>query len=167
MGSYCSILTPSLPWCHLQRTSNSMKYETLKPFIYVFARAWERIFIKTLSTEGRCVTGPENVLFAGASVHLSARKCLRRGSEGVNCRFSWTISFDFLCFFWCVIDNLPVECTALETFLLYLLKKHFSFDVCLSVQKCIGWAQVYLYIMLLGNALFVVNRLFDCPSSGK
>ena len=32
----------------------------------------------------RCVTGPENILFAGASVHLSARNFTGWGSEGVN-----------------------------------------------------------------------------------
>ena len=42
------------------------------------------IFIKRHSTEGRCVTGPEDILFAGASVHRSARKFDRlwRGGGG-------------------------------------------------------------------------------------
>ena len=44
-----------------------------------FALARERIFIKTYSVYRRCVTGPANVLFAGASVHLSARKSYRLG----------------------------------------------------------------------------------------
>ena len=41
--------------------------------------ACERIFIKTHSVENRCVIGPENRLFAGASVHLSARRFYRLG----------------------------------------------------------------------------------------
>ena len=36
------------------------------------------VLVKTHSTEGRCVIGPgKNILFAGTSVHLSARKCLQ------------------------------------------------------------------------------------------
>ena len=41
--------------------------------------------MKPHSIERRCAIGPENVLFAGASVHLSAQKLYRLGSEGVNC----------------------------------------------------------------------------------
>ena len=37
----------------------------------------ERIFIKTHGLESRCVIGQENILFAGVSVHLSARKLYR------------------------------------------------------------------------------------------
>ena len=49
---------------------------------FFFALACQRIFIKTGSIENRCVIGPETILFAGASVHLSARKFyrLRKGS---------------------------------------------------------------------------------------
>ena len=42
-------------------------------------RERERIFIKTHCTERRCVTGPGNILFAGAAVHLSARTFYRLG----------------------------------------------------------------------------------------
>ena len=48
----------------------------LKPlslFVFFFSLACERIFSKTRSTESTCVIGPENILLAGASVHLSAR----------------------------------------------------------------------------------------------
>ena len=45
--------------------------------------ASERIFIKTHSIEGRCVIRPENILFAGAPVHLSARNFTGSGSDGV------------------------------------------------------------------------------------
>ena len=34
---------------------------------------------KIHSTENRCIIGPENIIFAGASVHLSARKFDRLG----------------------------------------------------------------------------------------
>ena len=61
-----------------------MKCETLKPVCFFFALACERIFIETYSIESRCVIGPENTLFAGASVHLSARALYRLGSEGVK-----------------------------------------------------------------------------------
>ena len=29
-------LTPSLPWCHLKTTNKSAKFETLKPFSFLF-----------------------------------------------------------------------------------------------------------------------------------
>ena len=48
-------VTLSLPRCHLK---------TLSLFVFIsFALACERIFIKTDSTESRCVIGPENILF--------------------------------------------------------------------------------------------------------
>ena len=51
--------------------------------MFFFALACEMVFTKTHSTEGRCEIGPEkennnnHIQFAGASVHLSARKCLQ------------------------------------------------------------------------------------------
>ena len=42
------------------------KSENLKPlslFVFFFALALERIFIKTHHTESTCVTGPESILF--------------------------------------------------------------------------------------------------------
>ena len=48
----------------------------LKPlsrFVFFFALACKRIFIKTHGIESRCVIGAENILFAGASMHHSAR----------------------------------------------------------------------------------------------
>ena len=40
----------------------------------LFALACERTFITMHGTESRCVIGPENRLFAGPSLHLSAQK---------------------------------------------------------------------------------------------
>ena len=54
-----------------------VKVPNVKPLslvVFFFALACERIFINTHSTERSCVTGPENMLFTGACVHLSARK---------------------------------------------------------------------------------------------
>ena len=51
-----------------------MKMLNLKPFsliVFFLAPGCEKIFIKTYSIESRCVIGPENILFAGAFVHLS------------------------------------------------------------------------------------------------
>ena len=62
----------------------------LKPFsliVFFFSQGCEKIFIKTYSIENRCVIGPENTLFAGASVHLSPRKFYGLGSEEVKGRF--------------------------------------------------------------------------------
>ena len=39
--------------------------------------ACERIFIKVHNTESRFIIGPDNILFEGASVHLSARNFLQ------------------------------------------------------------------------------------------
>ena len=65
----------------------AMKVQNLKPFspfVFCFALACERMFIKTHSTESRCVIGPEN---------MQARPCSFQqgnftgsGSEGVNNR---------------------------------------------------------------------------------
>ena len=72
-------LTRSLPWRHLKTTNKSEKSETCKPFCFFFALACETIFIKTRGIESRCAIGPENILFADASVHLSARTFYRLG----------------------------------------------------------------------------------------
>ena len=44
---------------------NNQKVQNLKPvslFVFFFALSSERIFMKTHSTEGRCVIGPENTV---------------------------------------------------------------------------------------------------------
>ena len=58
-------LTPSLPQCHLKKNGKNVEFETLP---------CEMVVIKKHSIESRCVRGPENMLFAGVSVHLSARE---------------------------------------------------------------------------------------------
>ena len=65
-------------------TMSLAKFETLKPFVSFLTLASERTFIKKHSIESRWVTGPENILFAGTSVHLSSWKLYRLGSEGVK-----------------------------------------------------------------------------------
>ena len=72
-------LTPSLPSCHLKTTIKSAKSETLKPFWLLSALACERTFIKMYCIESRRIIGPENILFAGVSVGLSAWKFYRLG----------------------------------------------------------------------------------------
>ena len=60
--------------CHDATWKRPIKVQNLKPlslFVFFFAMTCERIFTKTDIIESRCVTGPENILFAGASVHLS------------------------------------------------------------------------------------------------
>ena len=71
-------LTPLLPRYHL--TNKRAKFETPKPFCLLFCNdMWKDFIIKTHSFESRCVIGPENILFAGASVPLSARQFYRPG----------------------------------------------------------------------------------------
>ena len=72
-------LTPSQPCYQLKTTDKRAKSDTLTHFCLLFALAFKKIFNKTYSIESRCVIGPKNTLFAGASVHLSARKFYRLG----------------------------------------------------------------------------------------
>ena len=53
----------------------------MSPF---FALACGRTFSSQRIALTVDVIGPENILFAGESLHLSARKFYRLGSEGVN-----------------------------------------------------------------------------------
>ena len=64
---------------HKKKKLKNCEFETLECFVSFLALACERVFIKTHSVESRCVTGPENTLFADASVHISARKFYRLG----------------------------------------------------------------------------------------
>ena len=68
-------LTPSLLCCHMKTTNKSAKFKPVSLCVFFFALACERIFIKTHSIES--VKGPENILFVGSSLHLSARKLYR------------------------------------------------------------------------------------------
>ena len=68
-------LAPSLSWRHLKWPIKMRNLKTLSLFVFFFTLARELgIFIKMDSTESRFVIGTENILFKGASVHLSARK---------------------------------------------------------------------------------------------
>jgi len=65
----------------------SLENDNSKPFssfVFLFASACERMFIKTRSIESRCNTEPGNGLFAGMSVHIQPGNCTGWGSEGVN-----------------------------------------------------------------------------------
>ena len=82
-----SQLTPSLPWCHLKTTNQSVKSETLKPFLVSFSR-WH---VKGLSS--KCTALKVDVLqgrkihvFWGVCVYLSAWKFYRLGQwRGYGC----------------------------------------------------------------------------------
>ena len=50
------------------------KLKSLSLFLFFFALAHERIFIKTHKIESRFVIEPENILSAGVCVHFSTRK---------------------------------------------------------------------------------------------
>ena len=52
-------LTLSLPRCRLKTTNESAKFEILMSFLFVFALACERTYIRTRSIERRFVTEPE------------------------------------------------------------------------------------------------------------
>ena len=78
-GRGLRMITPSLSWYHLKMANKSAKLETLSLFVLFFALACERTVIKAHSIESRCIIGPENILFVGTSVHLSARKSYRLG----------------------------------------------------------------------------------------
>ena len=73
--------------CHDVNWKRPIEVQNLKPlslFVIFFTPVCERIFIKSHSIKSRCIRGPENILCAGASMHLSARKFYRMGHEGVK-----------------------------------------------------------------------------------
>ena len=72
-------LTLSLPWCHLKTTINSANLKPLSLFVFVFFLHWhvKGFSSKRNSIEGKRVTGPGNILFEGASVHILDRKFYR------------------------------------------------------------------------------------------
>ena len=53
-------------------------------FVFLFASACERLFIKMHRIESRCDTEPGNRLFAGTSVHFQPGNLTGWDSEGVN-----------------------------------------------------------------------------------
>ena len=69
------LFNPFIATTSLEMGSENAKFETLKHFFFFFSLACER---KELSSKRIAlkldVTGPENILFAGTSLHLSARK---------------------------------------------------------------------------------------------
>ena len=73
----------------MKTTNKSAKYESLSFFVFIFALARERIFIKTHNVETRFDIGPENRPLAGVCVQFAARKCTGWGSEGVKTRVQW------------------------------------------------------------------------------
>ena len=68
----------------MKTTINRAEFETFQPFVFFFALACERIVIKAHNIEIERVTGPENVLFEGTFLHLSAGNLTGWGSEGVK-----------------------------------------------------------------------------------
>ena len=78
-----------------QRPIKVRNLNPLRLFLFFFALAYEKIFIKTHSTENIFVIRPETILFWGASVHLSARRFFRLGQwRGYISRLDllWTVS---------------------------------------------------------------------------
>ena len=86
-NQWVSPLTPSLPRRYLKKTNTSAKFESLQPFCFLFSH-WhvKGSSSKRIALKGdNYVIGPKNILFAGASVHLSARKfCTGWSREGVK-----------------------------------------------------------------------------------
>ena len=70
-------LTPSLPSRRLKTTNNSAKFEILKPSCLLFSHWRLKGFSSVHIVLKITVTGPENLLFAGASVRLTALKFYR------------------------------------------------------------------------------------------
>ena len=83
----CEVWNPSA--CHdaTLKKKTTINVRSLKPIslsVVLFTDACERIFIKKHSFESRCVTGPENILFAGGSVHFQPGHSTGWGSVGVK-----------------------------------------------------------------------------------
>ena len=79
-----TLLTPSLPWCHLKTTSKSAKCETFNCFCLLFLHCHVKGFSWKHTALKVDVTGTGNTLFAGASRYLSAREVYRLGQGRVN-----------------------------------------------------------------------------------
>ena len=75
----CFILTPSLPWYHLKTSDKRAKLEILNCFCLIFSDCYVKGFSSKHIPLKVDVLGAENILFACASVHLSARKFYRLG----------------------------------------------------------------------------------------
>ena len=71
-------LTPSLP-CHLKTTNKSATFETFKPYCFLFLHWHVKGFSSKRIALRLDVIGPDDKLFAGASVQLSTRKVCRLG----------------------------------------------------------------------------------------
>ena len=71
-------LTPSLPRCHLKATNKTGKSESILCLLFGTGMSVEGFSSKRIALKID-VIGPENILFAGASVHLSAGKFYRLG----------------------------------------------------------------------------------------
>ena len=78
-----SVAFLALAWCHLKTTSQSTQFETHNCFSCLFGTGMKKGFSSKRTSLKVDFTGPENILFAGASVHLSAGKFY---SEGVKKR---------------------------------------------------------------------------------
>jgi len=83
--SFCSLLTPSLPWCHLKTTNKSAKSETVQHFCLLF-RIWH---VNGFSSDHTALKA--DVLLDRKIYCLQARPCIfqpenvtGRGSEGVK-----------------------------------------------------------------------------------
>ena len=121
----------------------------LKPlslFVFFFALARERSFIKTYSIESRSLTGTENILFAGASAHLSAHKFYRLGQwRGLT---DWLMIDDHL--FSALLSRLTaLACgsTRVTSFFFYSAFFFFFFFISTEVvylQRWHGWCHMKL-----------------------
>ena len=75
-----ALLTPSLPGCHLKMANKSAKFKTL--MLFCSFSPWHVTGLSSKRIASKVdVIGPENVLCAGTSVDLSARKFNRLGQR--------------------------------------------------------------------------------------
>ena len=87
------LFDPSLTWCHLKRTHNSAKFETLKLFFFLFLNlffslAYERIFIKMRSLENRCYRTRKYTLWRHTHASFSLEILQARSVKGLTCRYT-------------------------------------------------------------------------------
>ena len=70
----CVLINPFTAVMSLEKWPRKMQNcKALSLSVFFFALACERILIEMLIIESRCVTGPENILCAGMSMHLSLK----------------------------------------------------------------------------------------------
>ena len=90
-------INPITAMISLKTTHKCAKFESVSLFVFLFALAWEMIFIKAYYIESTCVKGPENILFQARPCVFQLGYFTGWGSEGVNNFFATNTDLTLSC----------------------------------------------------------------------